>query len=66
MGERQAEWVILVFHDFAHSPEELALKSYFVLSDDFRAMMRVLREPGRTAQIKNVSQVMATLPVISR
>jgi len=64
IAERNAEWVIMVFHDFAHSPEEQLLKNYFVLSDDFRAIVRMLREPGRTAQLKSVSQVMATLPVL--
>jgi peptidoglycan/xylan/chitin deacetylase (PgdA/CDA1 family) len=64
IAERHAEWVILVFHDFAHSPEEQLVKNYFVLTDDFRAMVRMLREPGRTVQLKSVSQVMATLPVV--
>ncbi|HVY31362.1 MAG TPA: hypothetical protein VHB79_32640 [Polyangiaceae bacterium] len=64
VAERNAEWVIFVFHDFAHSPEEALLKNYFVIADDFRAMVRIMREPGRTIQFKNVSQVMATLPVV--
>lgn len=64
IAERNAEWVIMVFHDFAHSPEEQLLKNYFVMSDDFRAMVRMLREPQRTAQVKSVSQVVATLPVL--
>lgn len=64
VAERNAEWVILVFHDLVHTPEELARKSYFVLTDDFRAMVRMLREPDRTAQVKDVSQVMATLPLL--
>jgi peptidoglycan/xylan/chitin deacetylase (PgdA/CDA1 family) len=63
IAERNAEWVIFVFHDFAHSPEELQLKSYFVLAEDFRAMVRMVREPGRTIQLKNVSQVMGILPL---
>lgn len=64
IAERNAEWVIFVFHDFAHTPEELALKSYFVLTEDFRAMVRVMREPGRTIELRNVSEVLATLPAV--
>ncbi|TPV93700.1 MAG: hypothetical protein B7733_19035 [Myxococcales bacterium FL481] len=64
VAERNAEWVIMVFHHFVDTVEERERKNYFMLREDFRAIIRMLREPGRTAVVRNVSDVISDRPLL--
>lgn len=62
LGIRNAEWVILVFHDLVPTPGDV-VANYDFLADDFRAVVQALRDPARDIPVRTVGEVVGMLPV---